>query len=195
MQRGHDALARDRLLGAAVVDEGFARKLRLAAFAYKGEAQELQCFAVHIELGARRAQRQGDADAIFADHKHFAVFLGACSFALAGARVADGLVRLVKHLEGQAIDQFLELGIVLEAGQDAADRELTAQVFQGGVVCGFGVFQLLELAHQLIGFVIVEGIVGLADGNAQFADLVAFLGSVKRVQHHLADDLGGWHML
>jgi hypothetical protein len=35
---------------------------------------------------------------------------------------------------------------------------------------------LLELAHQVVGGVVVEGIVGLADRDAQFADLVAFLG-------------------
>jgi len=104
-------------------------------------------------------------------------------------------VRLVQHLEGQAVDQFLKLGVVLEAGQDAADGEFAAQVFQRDVIGGFGVLELLELAHQVVGLVVVEGVVGLADGDAQFADLVAFLGGVKGVQHHLADDLGGWHVL
>ncbi|MCY1176718.1 hypothetical protein D9M73_170000 [compost metagenome] len=170
-------------------------QLGLVAFADEGETEEFQGFTVDAQARARGAQRQGDADAVLADGEHFDFFLRLGGFALAAARVADGLVGLVQHLQGQAVDDFLERRIVLEAGQDAADREFAAQVFEGGDIGGLGVLELLELAHQFVGFIVIEAVVGLADRGAQFADLVAFAGGLERVQHHLADGLGLRHVL
>ena len=159
MQGGDDVLAVDRLFGALVVQERLVLQLCLVAFADEGETEEFQGFTVDVQARARGAQRQGDADAVLADGEDFDFFFRLGGLALATARVADGLVRLVQHLEGQAVDDFLESRVVLETGQDAADREFAAQVFEGGDVGGLGVLELLELAHQFVGFVVVEGIV------------------------------------
>ncbi|MNP38409.1 hypothetical protein D3C76_1319200 [compost metagenome] len=183
------------MLGAAVVQERLAFQLCFLAFTNEGETEEFQGFTVDVQARARSAQRQGDAHAVLADGEHFDFFLGLGGFALAAARVADGLVGLVQHLQGQAVDDFLERRVVLEAGQDAADREFAAQVFEGGDVGGLGVLELLELAHQFVGFVIVEAVVGLTDRGTQFADLVAFAGGLESVQHHLADGFCLGHVL
>lgn len=97
---------------------------------------------------------------------------------------------LVQHFQRQAVDQLLEARVVLVAGEDAADRELAAQVFEGGAVGGLGVLELFELAHEFIGAIVVEAVVSLADLGAQFADLVAFLGGLESIEDHLTDGLG-----
>ncbi len=95
--------------------------------------------------------------------------------------------------EGQAVDQSPESsGSSLKLDRMRLIGELAAQVFQGDVVGRFGVLELLELAHQLVGLVVVEVVVGLADRRraVRGSDRFHWM-DVKRVQHHLTDDLGG----
>ncbi|GAO94265.1 hypothetical protein PSA5_16130 [Pseudomonas syringae pv. actinidiae] len=104
-------------------------------------------------------------------------------------------MRLVQHFERQAVDQLLKRRVVLVAGQNPADRELRAKIGQCRAVCRFGIFEALQLAHQFVGFVVIELILRQANGGTQLADFFAFLGGLERIKHHLTDGLGLRHVL
>nr|GFD34031.1 hypothetical protein [Tanacetum cinerariifolium] len=98
-------------------------------------------------------------------------------------------------LQRQAVDQLLEAGVVLVAGQNPADREFRTEVFQRGHIGGFCILELLELPHQLVGLVIVEAVMGLTDRNAKLTNLIAFFGALEGIEDHFADGFCLGHML
>ncbi|KPX96466.1 Unknown protein sequence [Pseudomonas amygdali pv. mori] len=104
-------------------------------------------------------------------------------------------MRLVQHLERQAIYQLLKRRIILVAGQDTADRELRAKISQCCAVCRFGILEALQLAHQFVSFVVIVLILRQANSCTQLTDFFAFLGGLERIKHHLADGLGLRHVL